>query len=92
MKRGTVILIAFTTAALVAELVYVPFEALYDNGLTQSLGYAFIFRPPPLTRGAGQAVIDWGPVSITVLLTAFIAGLWYFFHRKWVHDSSPPTP
>lgn len=61
MKRGTKILIAATAMLYAVELLFVPFEVRYVNGLSQAAGYSFILHPPAF-RGMGEIVIEWGKV------------------------------
>ena len=58
----------------VAELLFVPFAIRRSPGVSQWVGYNFIWRPPEIA-GNGIAVVQWGYVFAELIATSFIAFL-----------------
>jgi hypothetical protein len=86
MDRALGILIAMLIAAFVAELLWVPFDVLLPGELPRGLGYAIVFSPPVI-HGPGDVVVRWEQVAVEMLVTTFVAGIWYLFVRHILEDS-----
>ena len=74
MSRATKILVMAVLALYVAELLFVPFAIRRSNGVSQWVGYNFIWQPPEVA-GNGIAVLQWGYVFAELIATSFIAFL-----------------
>ena len=87
MSRDTGILIVLAGSAYVIELLFVPFEVHYSDGLARELGYDFLFWPPE-SHGRGEVVIRWDWVAIEILATTAVVGWWYFLTLILGKDAS----